>query len=293
MAKNDLAGLVEANDAEHQLAEVPDNSGDVTGLPRQEAVLKKGQVLKTGSIGGLEIRSVTEQTDLLNILVYGDPGMQKTRLLGSASLVPELSPVLCIDVEGGTMSMATDYPGVDVVRVKKWGDIANVYEELFDNPGRYRTVGLDSLSEMQKFSMTEIMKAAVRKNPDRDIEVPGMREWGINGEQIRTLVRAFRDCGLNVIATSHAMDDQSEGGNGKTKPALTGKLRNEVAGFFDMVFYLYSKKVKEGDARRTAHLLLSKGTPEVIAKDRSGRIPEVLEDPSMALIYQYYKGNVN
>jgi phage nucleotide-binding protein len=280
MAKNDLAGLVEDDLSEH------------AGGPISESHAKASKVLKTGSIGGLEIRSVTEQTDFLNILVYGDPGIGKTRFAGSASLVPELSPVLVIDVEGGTMSLADDYKNVDVVRVTKWGDIANVYEAVFDNPDLYRTVVLDSLSEMQKFSMVEIMKAAVKKNPDRDIEVPGMREWGINGEQIRTLVRAFRDAGLNVIATSHAMDDQSEGGAGKTKPALTGKLRNEVAGFFDMVFYLYNKKIKEDDnTRRIANLLLSKGTPEVIAKDRSGRVPEVMEDPTMTLIYQYFKGN--
>lgn len=275
MAKNDLAGLVDDD------------------IVEATVVSERGGVLKPDKIGGLQIRPVSEQSEFLNILVYGDPGIGKTRFAGSASLIPELSPVLVIDVEGGTKSLVDNYPEVDVVRVTKWDDIANVYEALFDDPDLYRTVVLDSLSEMQKFSMNEIMKKAVVKNPDRDIEVPGMREWGINGEQIRTLVRAFRDAGLNVIATSHAMDDQSEGQNGKTKPALTGKLRNEVAGFFDMVFYLYNKKIKDGDERRIANLLLSKGTPEVIAKDRSGRVPEVVEDPTMTLIYEYFKGNLN
>lgn len=246
------------------------------------------------TIGGLKVRSVTEVSPYVNILVYGDPGIGKTRLAGSASLIPEMSPVLLIDVEGGTMSLADDFPDVDVVRVTTWDDMNSVYSELYDNPNLYKTVILDSITEMQKFSMDEIMRDAVKKNPERDPEVPGMREWGINGEQIRLLVRAFRDLHMNVILTALSKEDKDERtGITKTKPSLTGKLKDEVAGFMDIVSYMYKKRVKvEGSTeRRLGTFLLSEGTDQYVAKDRSGKLPSILEDPTMSTIYNSITGS--
>lgn len=254
----------------------------------------KDLVLTPKTIGGLNIRPVTDVSPYLNILIYGDPGIGKTRLAGSASLVPEMSPVLVIDVEGGTLSLADDYPTVDVVRVTSWDDMNNVYSALYDNPNLYKTVILDSITEMQKFSMDEIMRDAVKKNPERDPEVPGMREWGINGEQIRLLVRAFRDLKMNVILTALVMEDKDERtGITRTKPSLTGKLKNEVAGFMDIVSYMYKKKVKvEGSTDRyLGTFLLSEGTDQQVAKDRSGKLPPVMEDPSMLAIYNKINGS--
>lgn len=259
------------------------------------ALIESGTVLTEKTIGGLKIRSVTEVTEYINMLVYGDPGIGKTRLAGSASLVPELSPVLVIDVEGGTMSLADSYPNVDVVRITSWASLLDVVEALEQDPTLYRTVVLDSLTEIQKFSMVQIMKATVAKDAKREVEVPSMREWGINGEHIRTLVRAFRDMGINVIATAHVLDDKDDrGGLTKTKPSLTGKLKNEVTGFMDIVLYMYNKRLKaEDNSRYIATLLLSKGTPEQVAKDRSGKLPDVMEAPDMAEIYAYFSGAKN
>jgi AAA domain len=248
-------------------------------------------ILTQKTLGGLPVRSVVEQTNFLNIMLYGDPGIGKTRLAGSASLVPEMSPVLFIDIEGGTLSLAQDYPKVDVVRVQSWEDMADIYSELFDDPTRYKTVVLDSLTETQKFSMDLIMEKAIQKNPDRDKEVPGMREWGINGEQIRRLVRAYRDMDLHVITTAHSMEFVSENGTSRLMPSLSGKLKREVAGFVDIVLYMETRKFKDADKNRYfATAAISQGTPDYVAKDRSGMLPEVMESPDMAEIYGYISG---
>lgn len=247
------------------------------------------------TIGGLNIKSVTESVPYLNMLVYGEPGIGKTRLGGSASEVPELSPVLVIDVEGGVLSLAKDYPNVDVVRIESWEDMNSVYSDLFDEPGRYNTVVLDSISEMQKFSMSRIMEAAVAKNPIREIEVPGMREWGINGEQIRMLVRAFRDMDINIILTAHVLEDKDETTSTiKYKPSLTGKLKNEIAGFMDIVGYMYKKRIKDeaSGERYLGTFLLTSATDKEVAKDRSGKLPQVIENPTMAELFGYINGTL-
>jgi hypothetical protein len=121
-----------------------------------------------------------------------------------------------------------------------------------------------------------------------------MREWGINGEQIRLLVRAFRDMDINVILTALAMEDKDDQtGATRAKPSLSGKLKNEIAGFMDIVGYMYAKRVKDEETqeRYVGTFLLTKGTDKQVAKDRSGKLPEVIEDPTMTDIYQWINGN--
>lgn len=194
-----------------------------------------------------------------------------------------MAPVLFVDMEGGTLSLRAEYPDVDVVRVQNFRELGKVHDALRKGEGGYNTVVLDSLTEIQKFSMYGIMQELLNKEPDRDPDVPGMREWGKNIEQIRRLVRAFRDLPMNVVFTALAMSDKDpRTGLSKTKPQLSGKLSSEVAGFMDIVVYMYMKQV-DGENQR---LLLTAATDTQVAKDRTGRLPAVIENPTMNTLHQ-------
>ena len=165
------------------------------------------EVLSENSLGGLKVEKVGEAPSLVNMLIYGEPGVGKTILAGSASEIEAMGPVLFIDIEGGTMSLRNKFPDVDVVRVSSWADMLMVYNDL-QSSDKYRTVVLDSLTEIQKFSMYHIMKDLLESDPDRDPDVPGLREWGKNSEQVRRFVRAFRDLPVNTIFTALAATDK-------------------------------------------------------------------------------------
>jgi len=235
------------------------------------------------NLGGLPITKASQGMKHINMLVYGDSGVGKTVLAASAAAVKEMSPVLLLDVEGGTFSIREKYADVDVVRVQTWKDMQAVYDALFNNL-TYKTIILDSLTEIQKFSMYNIMDDLVGREPDRDPDVPGMREWGKNTEQIRKIVRAFRDLECNAIFTALATSDKdAKTGILKTKPSLSGKLKDEVAGFVDEVVFMY-KKIMGDDIKR---LLLTSGTDQQVAKDRSDKLPVIIEDPTMMKLYDY------
>ena len=239
------------------------------------------------TLGGLKVKPVEDSVEYINVLVYGDPGVGKTVFSGTASLVKEMSPVLCIDIEGGLLSVAAQGYDVDVVRVKTWQQMQDVYDEL-RRGSDYKTVVLDSLTEIQKFSMNQIMEQVLKADPSRDPDVPGMREWGKNIEQIRRMTRAFRDLQMNTIITALAKSDKDpRTGLIKTKPSLSGKLADEVAGFFDEVFYMYTKVI-DGEIKR---LLLTTKTDTQEAKDRSGRMPAIVDNPQMPVIYDYMFNN--
>src|SRR5215831_477179 len=96
------------------------------------------EVLTPNTIAGLKISS-PDEFDWINMLVYGEPGVGKTRLAGSSILVPDMCPVLLMDFEGGTLSLAGDMRDVDVVRLKTWERVDRLYGALYDkNP--YKTV---------------------------------------------------------------------------------------------------------------------------------------------------------
>lgn len=240
------------------------------------------------NLAGLRVAPVKDRLQTINLLVYGESGVGKTVLAGSADAVPEMRPVLVIDIEGGSLSLASTYPDVNVVRVQNWQQMQDVYNELADGKSGYRTVILDSATEIQKFSMYNIMMDVVAKDAGRDPDIPSMREWGKNIEQIRRLVRAFRDLDMNVIFTALAKSDTNKRtGTITKKPYLSGKLADEVAAFLDIVVYYYIKTVSVDGEDVKKRLLLTAATDELVAKDRSGQLPMILDGPTMHDIYEY------
>lgn len=241
--------------------------------------------LTAKNLGGLPVRPVADIPPYINLLVYGESGVGKTLLAGSAQAVPEMAPVLFVDIEGGTLTLRNHYPEVDVVRVTNFSDMSDVHKELARGDSPYNTIVLDSLTEIQKFSMYGIMTELMKKEDDkeRDPDVPGMREWGKNIEQMRRFVRAFRDLPMNVIFTSLAQQDKNpKTGISQWKPQLSGKLSSEVAAFMDIVLYMYILEVEEEQRR----FLLAAQTENHIAKDRTGRLPQVIEEPKMHALHQ-------
>lgn len=202
--------------------------------------------------------------------------------------------MLFIDIEGGTKTIRQLHPNVRRIRVKDefddkgvlkksaWMRLQEVYEDL-RRENKYKTIVVDSLTEAYKVSMYSVMAGTVRKDPERDLDIPAQRDWGKSSEQIRRMVRAFRDLDCHVIFT--ALENQNKDqmtGKVTITPSLPGKLAFEIPAFLDIVLYLYTKV--EGELKEVHRFILSDNTEKHIAKDRSGRLPLTLKDPTLAAI---------
>lgn len=221
-----------------------------------------------------------QKAKFFNFLVYGEPGAGKTVLIGTAADDPILYPVLVADVEGGVASIRKK-TSVDVVSIRTMKELENVVNALANDTTKYyKTFAIDSITELEKLDMLEIMKktALTNTNPKFDPEVPSPREWGKTGLHMREVLRAARDLELHTIVTAlEAQETDDATDLTKYFPSIPGKLRGEIAGFFDIVGRLEAKP-KQGNIIRT---LQTQKTNRVIAKDRFAVLDALVENPTL------------
>lgn len=198
-------------------------------------------------------------------------------MCGTAQDHPLTSPVLIIDVEGGVTTLRKR-KDIDVKRIKTIDQFVKVVNTLYESPGYYKTVCLDSLTELQRLDMKECMQEAHDRNPNRNPDEPSQREWTINGNHVRNFVRALRDLECNTIITALSQSERDPSSNVLLiSPSVPGKLRNEVPGFMDIVGFLRAE-VEGGEVVR--RLQIAK-TERVIAKDRTGELEDLIVNPTI------------
>lgn len=240
----------------------------------------------------LEVQPPSKSVEWMNLLVYGEPGAGKTYLAGTAEDSPLTSPVLFLDVEGG-LATIRNRSGIDVAPpIRSMKELENTYNKMYssikDGKMYYKTVVVDSLTELADVDMKVIMKAAYSANPDKvDIDVPSPREWGKARNHIRTIVRAFRDLPCNVIFTAQLFTFQEEGQPSKHMPGFSGKLRTEIPGFMDIVGYLHPKN----DGGVITRKLQIQGTSRVVAKDRTASLGEVIDNATIPMMFDLIHNN--
>lgn len=244
----------------------------------------------------LKVEPPSARVDYINLLVYGEAGAGKTHLAGTAEDDPRTSPVLFADIEGG-LTTIRHRTGIDVPPpIRSMKQLEDLYNDLYNSidPDTgtmyYKTVVIDSLTELADVDMRVIMKQAFNGNPEKvDVDVPSPREWGKTRNHMRTIVRAFRDLPCHVIYTCGLGTTSEEGLPTKYHPGFGGKLKHEIPGFMDIVGYLKSEvDTVQDEKHRTVQFL---GTARVVAKDRTGALGDSLVDTTIPQIWDLINGS--
>jgi phage nucleotide-binding protein len=247
------------------------------------------ETLTPTSFAGLKIEKPTkDQPGKLNMLIYGEAGVGKTWLAGSASEVPSMRNVLYVDAEAGKATLR-EWPNVEIVPARKWDDYINIYNSLKAGGHNYGTVVLDSISEILEQCKDQVMLElkADPDNQDRDEDIPSIREWGKLQVRLLRLIRLYRDLPMNVIFIAHAERVQLKTGKYKWMPMLNGKAQMKVPQIPDIVLYMYNQEV-DGVQRR---LILTSQTDNAVAKVRGATLPMIIgaeESVTMKTLLSYY-----
>ncbi len=229
-----------------------------------------------------KIESVSTRDQWLNLLVYADYGMGKTTLAGTACSVESMNDVILLDAESGSLPLK-NYKELDIVRIRSFKPFTKAQEylklhcQLWDEgnterlteieatlkgceikdiktPRHYRTVIIDSLTEIDAFSLAKELGVTEDTKLEEDIPAPEWADYGRNFNNMQRTIRAYRDLPMHVILICSASYDKDDRNALKFHPAMTGKLSRVVQGFMDMVGYLAPEQDVEGKSVRRLHI---------------------------------------
>lgn len=253
--------------------------------------------LKIGSVGGLKTRKAGEDSSLPSICIYGGSGVGKTTLAATAYDVPEMNPILHLNIENGTGSIRTLYPDLDIIDITKFSELQSVYNDLYKQRdygnqtcAGYKTVILDNLTEGQKKGMEHIFEKENLQSQGisfTEFMMPTFANggWNISSEQMRKLIRAFRELPCYIVFVAWEIDIDKSDARHLWTPAFTNKLANEAPGMMNDVYRYYFDK--EG-----VRTLGTSREKDRICKDRTRLLPREIPNPTMQLLYDYWNGNI-
>jgi len=205
-------------------------------------------------------------------LITGYPGSGKT-LISSTFPNP-----LFASAEGGLMSIADrNIPYVDIRSTDELLAIKNSIDQDPETRAeilgfRVDTIVIDTIDEIQKIMIAERLKAT--RNSAMQLA-----DWGWLGEQMRAMIRGFRNIPIHVVFTCH-LDDATDQETGRVyyKPKLQGAIAGDIAGYVDLSLLLQESYVNETvNGKLTAvkkRVLITDSDPKhEFLKDRSGKLP--------------------
>ncbi|MDA3833522.1 MAG: ATP-binding protein [Spirochaetales bacterium] len=219
----------------------------------------------------------------IKMLIYGTAGAGKTTFGATAMDHEATAPVLFINAEGGMLSVVDKDPAA--WDLNSYDELEEVFWFLAKGDHKYKTVVIDSLSELQMLNLDSIMKKNMQKttgkNKREDQFDIWLEDYGKSTQQMRAMVRRFRDLPMHVIFTcleSSSMDDKKVE---SIHPALTPKLRGTALGYMDIVGYLYTKQEEKDGETETVRQMLVQPYEKWEAKDRSGKLGTTFNEPTV------------
>lgn len=242
--------------------------------------------------------SEAPRTGMKNWLVYGDSGIGKTVLAGSAP------KALFLTVEAaGTESAKEMGSGADEWVTSTWAELQEAWKWLKEDGGAkaYDWLLVDSLSEVEEACWRMYLDQQAKDNTRRSIYRAELQDYNVVGNMMRKFVDSFNRLPMNVLYTALPMavdmtDPITEEDMTKTMPQLgsakNGKLSQKVSAQMTLVGMLNvivpKKKTEDEDgekkpADRTPFRRLNlAGNSRFVAKTRHHKLGRFVDQPNIA-----------
>ena len=215
----------------------------------------------------------------LKMGVFGEPGVGKTTF---ACTFP--NPLL-IDIDAGALSVFGKH--VDRLKVTDTEQITEIYDAMLDDPKRWKTAILDTVSELQMMHLSELSQASYDRDTKgvRDPYLVDIDDYGRNTQWLRRMVRAYRNLEMHIVMVTHEVELQDQDKVIRKRPALTPKFAGNFLGYFDIIGYIYinyDTNQREMIIKPTKHL---RAKYRIVGADEGNVIiPDVIVEPTFERI---------
>lgn len=204
------------------------------------------------------------------ITVYGDSGVGKTRLAGTAT-----PPVLILNRDNGLMSLQhlKQYKDVMVEDINSSVDLEAALKNLRGvgehDWRKFKTVVLDDLPSIQDMIMTELGEKAAERDDRRQLDEAQQRDYGVMGTRMRRYVRVLKTIPMHKVFVCQMAPDKD---TGMIKPGLLGAMRHQLPHLCDAIIYMRMGAAPE-KGKPVTRMLYLEGTDEFLAKTRAWWLP--------------------
>lgn len=229
------------------------------------------------------VKSVGEASKYTKICVYGSPGAGKTTFAGRAP------GALILDVDRGTESLRNDpisFANAKVLTINSWSDVERVVSGIKEGSSptllAVETLIIDTVSELQKRQMDEMLRDDFKKNPMRDPFLPQGSDHQKSGQVLRRLCVQLTELEKNIIFLSHVKlveDQQSQ--TTFSRPDVAPKLVTTLEAICDVIGFMYAEVSEEGVMKNYLRIAPH---PKVSAKTRIGGLPPTIENPTFQML---------
>lgn len=242
-------------------------------------------------------------------VLYGRSGTGKTTLAASWP-----KPMLYLDIKDeGTDSIA-DVDGIDVKEIHDSEDLDEVLLWLIRNPKKYKTVVLDTMSQLQEIVVEEVAQAAKKKLKGKragDFGTLTKQDWGQVSSRMKSWIIDFRDLPLETVfiaqdRTFNLGDDESADDNAEVlapevgprlMPSVASVLNAAVSTIGNTFIRIRSIKKEVDGKKRTVekkeYCLRLGPSPLYVTKVRKPKsisAPDFIVDPTFEDIQDVIKG---
>ena len=230
------------------------------------------------------ITTVDESGWYVKGLVYGHPGAGKTYL--GATMPKPLVLLTEGDVARPTILRAQRDLGtkIPVWPIRSIRDLEQAYLYLRSGNHEFESVVLDSITDMNRIVMEEVVGAAKARKAEHDPDMLELKDWSRVDQKMRKILRTFRDLVMLVLMLALA----GEVMEGVIGPALYPKgLRTEAAALFNFVAYLGRTKHPETE-KEVRVLIFGDATRQ--GKNPGGMVDPYVLEPNMGQIIATIQG---
>jgi len=248
----------------------------------------------------METKPLTEQRDTLNILYYGPGGTGKTTDL---AFMANLGRVLYVDAESGIKRGPLERLGVKTANIEIL-DVTvgfapfeqafwDIKSDLAADPDSWAGTVWDSVTEIHKAFLDDVVIAGVakaqRQGKERDRFFIERGDWGVMTDQMRLLIRRYRDLPCHFGMAALERREQDDDGKVVYQPGVTPALQNDLIGYMDVVCHTSTELV--GAAEEFHGLFRPVGKYQ--GKDRFGALPRRLVAPTFDRVLSYIDGSLS